>query len=360
MTAVLTLDRGLERVLRTEQRRSRLAAVGVPVAAVLAALTVGALLMALDGIAALSVYGEVLRGVFVADRGLADTAVAATPLVVLGLGLLVAYRARVFTIGAEGQYVVGAVAATAWATAGGIRDLPGPLLIVTSMVVGAAAGAVWAGLTATLNTRFGASVVITSLLLNYVATALLAWAVRQGIKDPKSFTPQSRLLGAATLPSVPGLGRVHIGFVLALVLVPVLAVVLARTRVGYRVNVMGDNVDALTANELPARTLTMTVLLVCGALAGLAGFVQVAGVNGRLTGAFATGYGFTAIIVVLLGRLKPFGVLAAALALSALTIGFDAAERTYAIPSSIVSVIQALVVVFFVVGDALASRWAAS
>lgn len=357
MTAMLTIDRGLERVLRLEQRRSRLAAVGVPVAAVLAALAVGAVLMALDGIAALSVYGEVVRGVVTADRGLSDTAIAATPLVILALGLLVAYRARVFTIGAEGQYVVGAVAATAWATAGGIRDLPGPILIVTSIVMGMVAGAVWAALTAVLNARFGASVVITSLLLNYVAAAVLAWAVRQGIKDPKAFTPQSRLLDAASLPSVPGLGRVHLGFVFALVLVPVLAVVLARTRMGYRVSVMGDNVDALAANELPSRVLTMTVLLVCGALAGLAGYVQVAGVTGRLTGAFATGYGFTAIIVVLLGRLKPFGVLVAALGLSALTIGFDTAERTYAIPSSIVSVIQALVVVFFVVGDALATRW---
>ncbi|GAA4705673.1 ABC transporter permease [Phytohabitans rumicis] len=352
----LSVDRTVGRLVGAARLRQRLAVtVGVPALAVLAALSVGAALMAVEGVAAMSVYGEVLRGVFVLDHGLTDTAVAATPLLLIGLGLAVAYRAKVFTIGAEGQYLVGAVAATAWATAAGVRDWPGAPLVVTSLLVAVLAGGAWAAVTAGLNSRFGASVVITSLLLNYVATALLAWAVRVGIRDPGSFTPQSREIGAAALPVLPGLD-VHLGFLLAVATVPLLGAVLARTRFGFRVDVMGANAEVLGANEARPARVTLAVLLVCGAFAGAAGYIQVAGVSGRLTPGFATGYGFTAIVVALLGRLRPVGVLVAALTLSALTIGFDVAERSYEIRSSTVGVIQALVVVFFVAGDALARR----
>jgi simple sugar transport system permease protein len=356
-TATNAVDRVVERLLHPQQpRQRRLAAtLGVPAAAVLCALAVGGVLMSVEGVAAMSVYGEVLRGVFVLDHGLTDTAVAATPLILLGLGLAVAYRANVFTIGAEGQYLVGAVAATAWATAGGVRDWAAAPLIATSLIVATAAGAAWSAVTAGLHARFGASVVITSLLLNYVAAALLGWAIRVGIKDPRAFTPASRAIGNAALPTVPGLG-VHLGFVLALVAVPLVGVVLARTRLGFRVDVMGANADALGANEVRPARLTLTVLLVCGAFAGAAGYIEVAGVTGRINSGFATGFGFTAIIVALLGGLRPLGVLISALTLSALSIGFDVAERSYEIRSSTVGVIQALVVVFFVAGDALAHR----
>jgi simple sugar transport system permease protein len=341
-----------------DPRRHRLAvAVGVPAAAVLAALVAGGVLMGVEGVAPMSAYGEVLRGIFVLDHGLIDTATVATPLLLIGLGIAVAYRAKVFTIGAEGQYIAGAVAATAWATASGPRAWPGPLLVVTSLLVAVVAGACWAAVTGVLSARFGASVVITSLLLNYVAAALLAWAARVGIRDPAAFTPQSREIGAAALPTVPGLG-VHLGFVMALAAVPLLGVLQARTRFGFRVDVMGASTEVLGANEARPARLTVAVLLVCGALAGMAGYVEVAGVTTRVTGDFATGYGYTAIVVALLGRLRPAGVLCAALAMSALTTGFDAAERSYEIPSSTVGVIQALIVVFFVAGDALGRRTA--
>jgi len=356
MTA--TVDRVEDAAVRPpdDDRRHRLvAAIGVPVAALVVALVAGGILMGVEGVAPMSVYGEVLRGVFVLDGGLRDTAVVATPLLLLGLGLAVAYRARVFTIGAEGQYIVGAVAATGWATAEGVRGWPGPVLVLTSLMVAVAAGACWAAVTAGLNARFGASVVITSLLLNYVAAALLAWAVRVGIRDPGAFTPQSRPIGAAGLPEVPG-PAIHLGFVLALAAVPLAGVLLARSRFGYRVEVLGAGKEVLGAGEARPARVTLAVLAVCGALAGLAGYVEVAGVTERVTPDFATGYGYTAIIVALLGRLRPTGVLIAAFALAALSTGFDAAERGYEIPSSTAGVVQALVVVFFVAGDALAHR----
>ena len=349
------IDNGLARMIRNERRQATAAALAVPLLAVVGALAVGGILIAIEGISPFSVYGEVWRGIFGTRFGRADTAIQATPLILLGLGLMVAYRARVFTIGAEGQYLVGAVGAVAWATAPGVRDLPGPILIITSMIAGAVVGAIWGGIPAVLNARFGTSVVITSLLLNYVGAAFLAWMVRVGIRDPKGFVPQSRVVANASLPLV-GSSRVHIGFIIALILVPVASLVMSRTRAGFRVDVLGDNAEALAANEAPPARMMIGVLLLCGALAGLAGFIQVAGVTSRINPQFGTGYGFTAIVVALLGRLRPVGVLIAALGLSALTIGFEVAERAYEIPSSTVGVIQALIVVFFVAGDALAGR----
>jgi ABC-type uncharacterized transport system permease subunit len=349
-----SLDRRLDRLAALDPRR-RLGAVAVPLGAVVVALLIGAVLIALEGENPAAVYQQVLRGVFVERDGIRNTLVASTPLIFMGVGLSLAYRARAFTIGAEGQYVIGATAAMAFATAGGVRDMPGAFIIVVGLLVAAAAGAVWSGICGVLNARFGASVVITSLLLNYVAAAVLAWAVRVGIRDPKGFVPQSRQIGKAQLPTVPWLD-VHMGFLLAVGVVIVVAVVLARTRFGFRVDVLGHNPNALAAQEIaPARFLVM-VLAASGALAGVAGFVEVAGVNGRLQPATASGLGFTAIIVAMLGRLRPVGVLVAAFGLTALQIGFETAERSYQLPSSLVGVLQALVILFVVAGDGLVSR----
>jgi ABC-type uncharacterized transport system permease subunit len=349
------IDDALTRLLRAERRQANGLAILVPLIAVLGALVVGAALIRVDGANPLTVYGEVWRGIFGTRFGRADTAIQATPLILLGLGLMLAYRAKVFTIGAEGQYLIGAVGSVAWATAGGIRDLPGPLLIVTSMIVGAICGALWGAVPGVLNARFGTSVVIASLLLNYIGAATLAWAVRVGIRDPAGFVSQSRVVGRASVPLL-GSSRVHLGFLIALAVVPLLSVLLRRSRIGLRMDVLGDNPEALAANETPPARMVLLVLLGCGALAGLAGFLQVSGVTARVNSSFGAGYGFTAIVVALLGRLRPVGILLAALGISALTIGFEVAERKYQVPSATVGVIQALIVVFFVAGDALASR----
>lgn len=328
---------------------------GVPVVAVAAALAVGALLIAREGANPLAVYGEVLRGVFVAPRGLRNTAIGATPLVLMGLGLAIAYRARLFTIGAEGQFVLGAVVATAVATAGGVRDLPGWLLVPACIVIAAVTGLVWSSISALLANRFNTSIVISSLLLTYVATAAMQWMIRVPIKDPASFVPASRVIGNAALPTVPGL-HVHLGFLIAVALVPVAWLLMSRTRFGFRVDVVGHNPIALRANELPAGRMVVAVLALVGLLSGVAGYVQVAGVTDRINAEFSVDLGYTAIIVALLGRLHPLGVLLAGLGLAGLGIGFDVAERTHQLPSTLVGVIQAMIIIFVVVGDAVVVR----
>jgi ABC-type uncharacterized transport system permease subunit len=345
---------GATRAVRA--RRTALV-VGVPIAAVLAALVIGGVLIANEGSNPFAVYADVVHGVFVAKRGMSNTAVAATPLILMGLGLAISYRARLFTIGAEGQFVLGAVAAVAFATAGPVRDLPGWFLVPACIVIAAAAGLVWSSISAVLGNRFNTSIVISSLLLTYVATAIMQWVIRVGIKDPDSFVPASRVIGAAALPTVPGID-VHLGFVLAVALVPAAWVLVSRSRFGFRVDVIGHNPIALRANEVSTGRMVVAVLAIVGALSGIAGYVQVAGVTNRINAEFSVGYGFTAIIVALLGRLHPVGVLIAALGLSGLTIGFDMAEREHQLPSTLVGVVQALIIIFVVVGDAIVAKLA--
>jgi simple sugar transport system permease protein len=294
--------------------------------------------------------------VFTKNRGFSDTATAATPLILIGIGYALAYRARVFTIGGEGQYLVGAVAGTAVVTAGGLRDLPSGLLIPLGLVVAIVAGAFWSGLAGWLGVRFGASIVISTLMLAFIGDSVLQWAVRDGIRDPDSFIANSRPLGDAELPSFFG-QNTHIGFLFALLVVPAAWWFIARHRSGFRIDALGHNPGALDANEYSSAKVTLVVMVVAGALAGLAGMVETAGVNGRLGGEASVGFGWDAIIVALLGRLHPVGVLVAGLGLAGLTIGFQSSQREFALPSSLVSLITALIVIFVVFGDALASRW---
>ncbi len=328
----------------------------VPVASLVCALLVGAIVIVVDGANPFEVYRSVAAGVFIDNRGLSDTATAATPLILIALGYALAYRARVFTIGAEGQYLLGAIVSVGVVTADGVRDLPGPVLIALGVMAGALAGAAWGGITGVLWTRFGASIVISSLMLVYVAQALLQWSIRVPIRDPESFVPASRQLGNAQLGELPFLGT-HLGFVVAVACGPVLAWLFARHRVGYRISVLGHNPSALDANEVASRRVVMMVVLAAGGLAGLAGFFEMSGVNGRLGSSASLGLGFTGIIVALLGRLHPIGVVAAGLAIAGLDIGFEVSARSHDLPSSLVGVIQALVVVFVVAGDALAARF---
>jgi ABC-type uncharacterized transport system permease subunit len=231
------------------------------------------------------------------------------------------------------------------------------VLILLAIVAAGVVGGLWSAISAVLANRFNTSIVISSLLLAYVASAVMQWMIRKVIKDPKSFVPASRVIGDAALPVVPGID-VHLGFVIAVALVPVAWVIVARSRFGFRVDVIGHNPVALRANEVSTGKMVVAVLAIVGVLSGVAGYVEVAGVTNRINGEFSAGYGFTAIIVALLGRLHPVGVLVAALAVSGLTIGFDAAERQHQLPSTLVGVIQALIIIVIVIGDAVAVRLA--
>lgn len=275
---------------------------------------------------------------------LSSTLVRATPLTLTGLAVALAFRAGIWNIGADGQLLVGAIAATVVALGG--APAIGRAALPAALLAGAAAGAAWAGIAALLRNRFGVLEVISTIMLNFVALYLVGYLVRGPLQEPTHAYPQSDPLPlAARLPRlVPG-SRLHWGFVIALLAPPLLWWVLRSTAAGFRLRAVGQSPDASrSAGGIDVSRVTTNALLASGALAGLAGAIEVTGVTFALYENLSPGYGYTAIAVALLAGLDPLGVLAAGLLFGALDAGSLAMQRDAAVPSVVVSVIEALLV----------------
>jgi len=326
-----------------------------PLVATLGALALGALFLLALGADPARALAALLRGAFGDVLALENTLVRAGPLVLTGLAVALAFRAGVWNIGAEGQLCVGALAATALAT----RVAPGApalVLIPLSLTAGMASGALWAGVAALLKVRRGVSEVLGTLILNFIAVLAVAWAVHGPLQEIAATYPQSDLLPrGAELPLLPGSRRLHAGLLLALLLPGALWMLLFRTAAGLRLRAVGLAPEAARyAGISPARQ-TVLALGLSGALAGLAGALEVSGVTHRLFENLSPGYGFTAIAVALLARLHPLGVLPAGLFFAVLASGAGAMQRSADVPSVAVHVIEGLVILLSV-GFALGGR----
>jgi general nucleoside transport system permease protein len=333
--------------------RGAVSLVLTPVLSVIAACAVGAVIIAWAGENPLEIYRTVVDEALFERTGWRDTLIRATPLVLIGVGLGLGFKANVWNIGAEGQMIVGGICAIA--VIGYANDLPGALLIPLGLVLGAFGGGLWGAVAGWVHVRYGVNVVIATLLLVFIAEPLATWAVRDPLKDPETYLPQSRVVGNAALPEI-GWIDVHIGALLVLLVVPVATWLVSSTRLGFLIRAHGGNETATTTNEVRAGRLPLLLLTLGGALAGVAGFVQLAGVQTRVASGSAAGFGFTAIIVAVVGRNHPVGVLVSAIGLSAMLVGAEAAQRDSGLPVSLMQTIQALVVVFVVAGDAVAAR----
>ncbi|OIQ82972.1 branched-chain amino acid transport system / permease component [mine drainage metagenome] len=327
-----------------------------PVAALLATVACGALLFALLGKspgAGLALFFiEPLRGV----DGLAELGLKATPLILCGLGLAACYRANVWNIGAEGQFVLGAIAAGGLALHAG--DDTTRWVLVPILLAGMLGGMAWASLVALLRDRFNANEILTSLMLVYVAQYLLDWLVYGPWKDPEGYNfPQTALFAASTvLPRlIPGT-RLHIGFAVALLAVPAMAIFLRRTLPGFRLLVGGQAPAAARYAGFSARASLWTVLLLSGALSGLAGAFEAVGPLGQLTAQVSQGYGFSAIIVAFVGRLQPVGVVLAALLMAMFYIGGELAQSRLGLPDAMTGVFQGLLLLFLLATDILVTH----
>lgn len=278
------------------------------------------------------------------------TLVRATPLILLGLAFTLASRAGALNIGMEGQFALGAAAAT-WVGlhAGG---WPSPVAIALVLGAGATAGALWVVVPTWLRFRLGVTEVITTLLLNFVAEALVSWLVTGPLQEPTHVYPQSDVIGAAAqLPKLwPG-ARMHLGLPLALLIAAGLWLVLARSRWGFRLRAVGAGPRAAAiGGGIASGRVFAVALLWSGALAGLGGAAEVSGVSYALYQNLSPGYGFTAIAVALLGRLHPVGVVVAGLCFGALEAGAGAMQRDAAIPAVAVQVVEAVVILTLVLG----------
>ncbi len=289
---------------------------------------------------------------------LEELAVKATPLVLIGVGLAVAYRANVWNIGAEGQLVMGAVAGSMIPIL-----LPGwndPVALLAMLLLAMLGGALWGAVPALLKVRFNVNEILSSLMLVYVAQLFLDWLVRGPWRDPMGFNfPKSvSFEGWHVMPAITG--RVHLGAVLALVAVIALWVAMSRTRFGFAVRVLGDAPRAGRFGGFSQARMTWAAFLLSGALAGLAGISEVAGAIGQLQPSISPGYGFTAIIVAFLGRLSAPGILAAAILLAVTYLGGEAVQLALGLSAKVSQAFQGLLLFFVLACDVLVHyrvRW---
>ncbi|MEX2180608.1 MAG: ABC transporter permease [Gemmatimonadaceae bacterium] len=271
------------------------------------------------------------------------TLVRATPLLFVGLAVAVAFRAGVLNIGAEGQLLIGAVFASAVALA--LSGAPRVVMIPLMLAGGMAGGALWSGIAAVLRRRFGVLEVISTIMLNFVALAVVSWVVRGPLQEPTRIYPQTvTFVEAARWPFlVPG-QRLHLGFVLGIIAALALWFVLARTAAGFRVRAVGAGPRAAqSAGGVDADRLTFRVFLLSGALAGAAGASEVGGVTWALYEGLSPGYGYTAIAVALLARLDPRAVIASAILFGALEAGGAGMQRDAGVPAVAVQVVIAMI-----------------
>jgi simple sugar transport system permease protein len=345
------------RMLRLEARPvpSQAMALASPIIALVLTAAVAALILV--GIGKDPVSG--LRIIFLEPlsnrRQISEVLLKATPLIIIGIGLAVCYRANVWNIGAEGQFLMGCVGGggvALWLTTQGIV-MPKPLGVSIVLLAGMAGGLFWAAIVALLRDRFNANEILVSLMLVYVAQQVINALVFGPWKDPQGFNmPQTALFHASLhLPPLLERTRAHIGFLIAVLLALVALLFLFRTFRGFQLQVGGLAPAAARYAGFSARGALWTCLLLSGALAGMAGAMEVAGPIRQVTPYLSTGLGFTAIIVCFVGRLHPLGIVAGGVLLSVMLIGGELAQSRLGLPNAMASVLQGLLLLILLACD---------
>ena len=321
-------------------------------AALLGTALVAAVLLRLGGYDPVRAAAAMWSGAFgTRDAFVSITLVRSVPFILTGLAVALAFRAGVWNIGAEGQLYAGAVAAAWVGLEGGA--LPGWVLVPAVLAAAGAAGAAWALLPALMKLRLGVGEVITTILMNFVAINLAAYLVHGPLQEPRGVFPQTdQIAVAARLPTlIPGT-RLHVGFALGVAIAAGLALFLRYTRAGFRVRAVGASPRAAwVTGRMDAGAVVLASFLASGALAGLAGGVEVAGLTYALYEGLSPGWGYTAIAVALLAALDPLAVVATAVLFGALEAGAGAMQREAGIPAVWVIAVEALVILAVLATD---------
>ncbi len=336
--------------------------IAVPIVAVIGALIVGAIIILLSSLAttgelewglALQAYSDLVEGAFGSMRGIQFTIASAAPLVLGGMAVGLGFKAGLFNIGAQGQFLMGAMgsaAVGAW-VAGASPWIAVPVAVLSGAVLGAA----WGFIPGALKAWTGAHEVVTTIMLNFIAGAVIGYLITGPLEAPGFNFSRTGDLGNAALPLIPGT-NLHIGVLLAFGLVPVVWWVLWKTTLGFEIRTVGANPDAARYAGMNPAFLTILTMSLCGMLAGLAGAGQILGISGFMTASYGTSIGFDSISVALLGRANPFGIAAAALLFGALRAGSGLMQIQAGIPVEIIDVIQATILLFLAC-DVVIRRW---
>ncbi|WP_209005185.1 ABC transporter permease [Anaeromyxobacter diazotrophicus] len=320
--------------------------------AALAAAGAGALVLAAIGKSPWATYAVILTGPLQDLFGATEILVRAVPLILVALGIAISFRSGILNIGAEGQLMVGVLAATAVALA--LPGLPRPALLPLCLAAGAASGALWGGIAGVLRAWLGVNEILSTVMLNYIAAQLYTFLLRGPMIDPDelmtgSGTPQSvRLPRSAWLDRlVPGT-RLHAGLLLALALAACVWLLLWRTTLGYRMRAAGAGSKAARYAGIRVERSLLVAMLFAGGFAGLAGAVEVLGVHHRAIEGISSGYGFAGIVVALFGGLHPAGIVPAAVFFGLLLVGADMTQRSAGVPANMILVLQGVIILAIV------------
>lgn len=336
----------------------------LPLLATLAALALGAVMLVLLGANPLTAYAALLEGAFGSSNALADTVVKATPLLLVGLGICIAFRGGVINIGGEGQLIAGAVGATLiglW-----FPVVSGWVIIPLALLAGFLAGALWGGIPGYLKARYNVNEILSTIMMNQIAVQAMNFLLRGPMIDPVQLEAASRIPQTARLArafDLPRLvpTRLHLGALLAVILAVLVYVFLWRTTIGYRIRAVGLNPAASRYAGINVSRYIILSLILSGAFAGLAGAIQVYGVHHRMfTDGSAAGFtgaaGFNGIVAALFGKLHPIGTIPASFIFGALLVGANTLQRAVQVPGALITALNGLVVVFVVSSEIWSRR----
>ncbi len=330
----------------------------VPVLAILTAIIIGGIIIAMVGGNPFAAYLGLVQGAFGSANALSETAVWASPYIYAGLAVALAFKGGLFNIGAEGQLALGAVvsALIGYALPGWLHtSLPWFIHLPLTMGLGILGGAIWAAIPGALKAYTGGHEVINTIMMNYIALNLTSFLLNGPMKDPSPLNLSAKTpdiaLSARIPPIFPGL-RVHWGFVMALLVAVIIWWLLQKTTVGFEIRTVGSNPDAAKYAGINVKWITILTMAISGALAGMGGVIEVTALNYRHELGFSIGYGFDAIAIALLGKSNPIGVVLAAILFGAMKNGGTRMQFLTQIPVDIISVIQALILLF-VAADAI-------
>ncbi|MAS08399.1 MAG: ABC transporter permease [Ahrensia sp.] len=312
-----------------------------PLGAILATIVIASLLVLIAGASPFNTFWLVAKGAAGSQFALLETLTRATPLIFTGLAVAVAFRAKLWNIGAEAQLYIGGVVTVVLGT--GAVAMPAPALIPLIMICVMLAGALLLLGPAVLKVRFGVDEVVTTLLLNFIVILFVSMLLEGVLKDPTGLGwPQSkRVIAEAQLPRLIQGKRLHFGFVIAVASAVIMWVVMKKTTLGYEMRAVGNNAEAARFAGIPVNRVLMKTALLSGGLAALAGFSEVAGLKGNLTLDLSPGFGYTGIVVAMLAMLNPLGVVASAIFVAGIFVGADAMSRSAGVPSYIAQVMVA-------------------
>lgn len=338
-------------MIRFEKRKdiSKYFAMTAPFVSVLLALTTAGCIMLFAGVNPLKAYMGMFHESLGSVYGITETLVKATPLIFTGLGVSVAFRMKIWNIGADGQLYMGAIGAS-WVAL--FSGLTGFAAMIGMFLAAAFCGGLWASVAGFLKAKVRVNEIIVTLLMNYIAAAWVSYLVYGPWKDPKGFNfPITQRFSPDIMLSHFMTYRLNTGFLLAVALVIILYILVEKTIWGYEIKVIGDNPNAAKYAGIKIDRSIIGVMFLSGALAGIAGYVEVAGVQGRLQEGISQGYGYTAIIVAWLAGRSAIGVLIVSVIMAVILVGGDSLQILMQLPVAFVNMFQGLILFFILASD---------